>query len=88
MNIIKVNTKVSAPQEVEVHLVRGDLYETSNIFRTCFEVSLAITATLFGVVLTLSDPVMVYILFLILMFLASIAFLILTWVYKKKAFKK
>jgi hypothetical protein len=41
-----IETTVTAPDKVEVKLVRADYYETSNIFRTCFEFALAVTSAL------------------------------------------
>lgn len=83
-----VETTVSAPDKVEVQLVRADFYETSNIFRTCFEFALALTSALVGSVLSLKTITNLHWIFLTISVLATAGFLYLTDKYRKKAHRK
>jgi hypothetical protein len=82
---IKVPTTVTGPDQITVPLVRGDYMGVSNVFRLLFEVALAFTATLFGVVLSIPNPTPLHFAFLGVMALAALAFVILTVVYHRKA---
>ena len=83
-----VETTVSAPDKVEVQLVRADYYETSNIFRTCFEFALTLTSALFGSILSLNTIPNLHWIFLGVSLIATIGFLYLSQKYKTKAHKK
>lgn len=80
----RINTKLSiqAPEEINVPLVRADHLETSNVFRLCFEIFLAITASLVGVVLSTDNVEKLLWAFLTVTTIASIGFLVLSYKYK------
>lgn len=82
---LKIPTKVTGPDEIEVPLVRGDYHETSGLFRTCFEVFLSISSCILGVILTIEKTTMIYWCFFGVTIFSSIAFLILTVTYNKKS---
>ena len=50
---INVRASVSAPEEINIPLVRADVAANCNIFRTFFEVFLALFSTIFGYALSL-----------------------------------
>jgi hypothetical protein len=75
---LKVNAKISAPQNIEIPLVRADLLHVSSTFRVCFEVALSLTSTLLGYVLALSVVLPIHWVFLATTALAASAFLILS----------
>lgn len=49
---LDVKAKITAPDEIQIPLVRADQLHTSNVFRVVFEVCLAVTASLLGVILS------------------------------------
>ncbi|MBU2529050.1 hypothetical protein KKF70_06680 [bacterium] len=75
---INIKTTVTAPDEINVQLVRADYLEISNIFRLCFEICLALTATLIGVVLSVLKITMLHKLFLGFVSVGTLFFLGLT----------
>ncbi|MDA3883130.1 MAG: hypothetical protein PF481_07580 [Bacteroidales bacterium] len=83
-----LETTVTAPDKVEVQLVRADYYETSNIFRTCFEFALALTSALTGAILSIDNITNLHWCFLVVSVIATGGFLYLTNSFKKKAHKK
>jgi hypothetical protein len=82
---INVDAIVTAPQQITVPLIRADHAETSNIFRLCFEVFLAIFASLLGYVLALPTPTKIHWVFLAVIGLSTVAFGILSFRYSRKA---
>lgn len=50
MPIFNTDVNISAPAHTEIRLVREDQLEVSNLFRTGFEIGLALTAALLGIV--------------------------------------
>jgi len=82
---LNVKTIVTGPDEIEVPLVRADFFTTSNVFRVCFEVFLAIAGALVGVVLTVEKTTTLHWVFLLVVCLAGLAFLVLAVVYYSKA---
>lgn len=86
---IDIKTQVDGPDEIRINLVREDYLETSNTFRICFEVCLALTGTILGsIISSVNDgkdiPILNWI-FLGLIIIGCIAFLILTTKNYKKA---
>ena len=78
---IDINTNVQAPDEITINLVREDYLQTSNTYRTFFEVCLAVTAAIIGNLLSfekISEVPIINWIFLALMILGSIAFIVLT----------
>lgn len=75
---LDIKTTVSAPTTIDIPLVRADHAHTSHTFRTCFEISLSIFSTLLGYILGLSTTLRIHWIFLVLMGVATIAFLILS----------
>jgi len=78
---LNVSTTVTGPDNIEIALVRADYLETSNTFRICFEICLAIGGTVLGCIISLVNdgkhvPILDWI-FLGLMAAGCIAFLIL-----------
>lgn len=82
---INVNANVTAPAEITIPLVRADHHETSNIFRVCFEVFLSLFSGLLGVVLSIKNPEAIHYVSLAICGLASIVFLIITFMYGNKS---
>ncbi|OUL58798.1 hypothetical protein [Pseudoalteromonas ulvae] len=83
----KINTKLSiqAPEEINVPLVRADHLETSNVFRLFFEIFLAISSSLVGVILSTENVEKLLWVFLTVTVLSSIGFLIMSYRYKRPA---
>jgi hypothetical protein len=50
---INVNAKFSAPGEINIPLVRADIAATCNIFRTFFEIFLALFSSVLGYCLSI-----------------------------------
>jgi len=74
----RLNTKLTldAPDEISVPLVRADVLDTSNTFRLCFEIFLAITSALIGVVLSIDNAEIIHFIFLTVSLFSCIAFFI------------
>jgi len=83
-----VETTISAPDKVEVQFVRADYYETSNIFRTCFEFALALSSALIGAILSLDKVTNLHWIFLVIAVISTGGFLYLTNKFRNKAHKK
>jgi hypothetical protein len=75
---LEIKTTVTAPTTIDIPLVRADHAATSHIFRTFFEVALSIFTTLLGYILGLESTLKIHWVFLVLMFAATLAFLILS----------
>jgi len=82
---IDVKAIVTAPAEVTIPLVRADHHETSNVFRVCFEVFLSLFSGLLGYVLSLENPEVIHYVSLSICGLASLVFLVITFVYGSKS---
>lgn len=82
---LKVNAIFTAPENIEIPLVRADVMRISAIFRVCFEVALSITSTLLGYVLSLMDPTRIHWVFLTVSLIATGAFLYLSYSQGKSA---
>ena len=82
---IKVQPNITAPAQINVPLVRADHLWTSNVFRVFFEVFLAVSGALVGVLLTVENPSRTHWAFLAVTALSAIAFLVLSWRCCKRA---
>lgn len=89
MGNIKLNTKVVLPDDMSIPLIRGDHAEVRNIFRIFFEVSLAFTGTMFGVLLSLEKEkiTLIHWFFFITTFISTLVNLFLSFNYKKNKSK-
>jgi hypothetical protein len=85
MAIVNVKAKVTAPEEINIVLVREDHSGTSNAFRVFFEISLSLFSGLFGVTLSIPQPQVIHWVSLIILGLFGISFLVMSFRYKKKA---
>lgn len=74
MAIIDTRLSLSAPTEINVSLVRADYLATSGIFRSMFDIFLAISSALIGATLSSSVSTLHWI-FLGVTSLSSIVFL-------------
>ena len=81
----RINTKLSlnAPEEINVQLVRADKLETSDTFRLFFEIFLAISSSLLGVILSLEKISILHWLFLSVSVISAIAFLLISMKHRK-----
>ena len=84
---ININAKFSAPEEINIPLVRADLAATCNIFRTFFEIFLALFSSVLGYCLSITDWEKLHWFILIVLGGASITFLIITFVINHNAKK-
>jgi len=75
---LKVNAKISAPESIDIQLVRADVMHVSSTFRVCFEVGLSLSSTLAGYVLSLQVALPIHWIFLAVSVLATGAFLVLS----------
>lgn len=75
---INIPTTVTAPDQIQVELVRADHVQTTSVFRTFFEVFLSATSTLFGFILSEDKVTTIHWCFFSIMSGACIAFLIMT----------
>lgn len=55
MAMLDVKATITAPDEITIPLVRADQLHTRNVFRVAFEVCLAVTTSLLGVMLSIPD---------------------------------
>jgi hypothetical protein len=83
----EIETEVSGPGKIEVPLVRADTLEFSNIFRMCFEAFLSITSAVGGSAMSSENVSTIHAIFIAVSALATIAFLVLTWIYRGRAEK-
>ena len=75
---LKVNAKITAPENIDIELVRADVMHVSSTFRVCFEVGLSLTSTLSDYVLSLQSALPIHWVFLVVSALATAAFLALS----------
>jgi len=80
-----VNTTITAPETLNVNLVREDYYKVSNIFRTFFEFSLALTSALIGSIISVDTISNLHWISLGVTVISSIIFLLLAGKYRKDA---
>lgn len=87
---IDVKTTVTAPDEINVPLIRADHAATANIFRIFFEFFLSLSSVLLGHILSLGlkNLLMIHWAFLVVCFLAVVVFLILSFHYGKSNIPK
>lgn len=81
----RINTKLSlqAPEEINVPLVRADKLETSDTFRLFFEIFLAITSSLVGVVFSLDKVTSIHWAFLSVSGVSAVTFLLISLKHRK-----
>lgn len=72
---LKVNAKITAPENIDIPLVRADVMHVRSTFRVCFEVGLSLTSMLAGYVLSIHDVLPIHWIFLAVSALATGAFL-------------
>lgn len=82
---ITVDTDVVAPKKIRVRLVREDHLATSNTFRICFELALALSSALGGAALSLEEVPDMHKVFLLTSVLASSFFLYMSHKEYKRA---
>lgn len=77
---LKVNAKITAPENIDIPLARADVMHVSSTFRVCFEVGLSLTSTLAGYVLSLpeAETLRIHWIFLVVSAVATLAFLFLS----------
>jgi hypothetical protein len=78
-----VKATVTAPDNIEIPLVRGDHHEMRNIFRIFFEIFLAVTAMWGGVVFSNGNPSQLRYISLGFLLIITITFLLISIFYKK-----
>lgn len=74
MATINVKATVSAPSEINIPLVRADLYATSNVFRIFFEAFLAFFSGILGAVLTMAEIPAIYWIVLVISGVCALVF--------------
>lgn len=81
----RINTKLTleAPEEISVPLVRADHLEMSNTFRLFFEVFLALTSSLVGVIISTPKVETIHWVFLSVSAVSSVIFLYKSYSAKK-----
>ena len=82
---INVKANITAPEEINIPLVRADYSSTANIFRVFFEVFLSLFATLLGYILALENPTRVHWTFLGVTGVSALAFAICSFVFSRKS---
>ncbi len=85
MTKLDIKTKITAPSEITVPLIRADHHQISNIFRVCFEVFLAFSAAFLGNILSIESVPRLHWAVFFISGLSSLAFLILSFIYGKKS---
>ena len=75
---LRVNAKITAPESIDIALVRADVMHVSDTFRVSFEIALSVTSTLAGYVLSLQATLPIHWVFLVVSTLATVAFLVLS----------
>jgi predicted MFS family arabinose efflux permease len=81
---LDVKATVSAPEEINIPLVRADYADEANTYRVCFEVALTLGSALLGVNLSIEHPDTLHWVAFVVLALAAGAFLFLA---RKKARK-
>lgn len=74
---VRVNTKVSAPTEIDIPLVRADHHNTGNIFRLFFEIFMSLFSVLLGYTLSIEILQPIHYIALIVTGVAALAFIAL-----------
>lgn len=81
---INVTANISAPEEVNVVLVRSDHLEVQNIFRVFFEIFLSLTSTILGFVLSVDKKEAIHWVVLVGCGVFTITFLILSMTFARR----
>ena len=74
---VTVNTKVTAPTEIDIPLVRADHHNTGNIFRLFFEIFMALFSVLLGHTLSIETLQPIHYISLAVTGVAALAFILL-----------
>ena len=82
---IDIETKVTAPTQITVPLVRADFHQTANVFRVSFELFLAVTSALLGHVLALQVVERIHWLFLFVCSIATVGFLVCSVIFGRRS---
>ena len=85
--ISDIKTIVTAPDQIDIALVRADYHGISNIFRIAFEFFLACFSATLGSVLTMPKPETIYFVVLLACALVAGAFGWLSYSYGKSSGK-
>lgn len=83
----QIKTEIQAPDIITIKLVRHDLLGVSNNYRLFFEISLAISSALIGVILSQDDSTSIHWLFLAVMAIAAVVFAFMSFRVYDKACK-
>lgn len=75
---LDVKATITAPEEIQIPLVRADQLHTNNVFRIAFEVCLAVTASLLGVMLSIDTVTSLHLAFFGFSGCLSFVFLVLS----------
>jgi RsiW-degrading membrane proteinase PrsW (M82 family) len=76
---LKIKATFSGPEEIDIPLVRADIHFFSNIFRTLFEVCLAVFSSLIGVISSTDNIDTLHWVFLSVMGVLSVTFLLMSY---------
>ena len=82
---LKVNTTITAPENIDIEFVRADVMQTSATFRYFFEIFLSLTSTLIGYALSLTTVTALHWTFLAVCVMSMCTFLKLSLVKKQQA---
>lgn len=85
MATINVKATVTAPDEINIPLVRADQHGVSNIFRIAFEFFLACFSAALGSVLQMPKPETIYLVVLIICGIVALIFGWLSYSYGKSS---
>jgi hypothetical protein len=75
---LDIEATFTAPEKVNIALVRADLADQANVFRILFEVSLALLSALIGVMLSVGKLERIHWAALVVLVIATATFLALT----------
>ena len=75
---LNVKATITAPDEIQIPLVRADQLHTSNIFRIIFEICLAVSASLLGIILTVTSITPIHWAFFSFSSILALVFLVLS----------
>lgn len=78
MTTINVDAVVTAPTKLTIPLIRADHHETCNIFRTFFEIFLALFSGLLGHTLSLKVPEKIHYVSLAICGVSALIFMIIS----------
>ena len=85
MKDIDIKTRVRGPDEIIVRLERSDYHSMRNVFRVFFDIFLALTSAMVGVILSVTKVTVLHWVFLVVAGVSMFSFLITSVVFQKKA---